>query len=70
MTKASWEGKGLFSLWFHITVLHQKESGQELKQMRNLEPEADAEATEGSSLLACFPWLVFQLVFYSCEETP
>jgi hypothetical protein len=44
MTKAIWGGKGLFSLCFHITVHHQRKSGQELKQGRNLEAGADTEA--------------------------
>jgi len=35
--KASWGGKGLFSLHFHIAVHHQRKSGQELKQVRKQE---------------------------------
>ena len=50
-------GKGLFGLYFLITVYHQKKSGQELKEGRTLEAGADAEATEECCLLACFPWL-------------
>jgi hypothetical protein len=38
--------KGLIS-HFHITVHHQRKSGQELKQARNPETGADAEAMEG-----------------------
>lgn len=30
MTKAIWEGKGLFDLLFQITVHHERKSGQEL----------------------------------------
>jgi diadenosine tetraphosphate (Ap4A) HIT family hydrolase len=41
--KASWGGKSLFGLHFHIIVHHEWKSGQELKQGRNLEAEADAE---------------------------
>ena len=37
----------MFGLHFHITVRLQRKSGQELKQDRNLEAGADAEATEG-----------------------
>jgi hypothetical protein len=37
-------GKGLFSLRFHIAVQHQRKSGLELTQGRNLEAGADAEA--------------------------
>ena len=53
--EASWGGKGLFSLCFHIAVHHQRKSGQELTQGRNLEAGADAEAMEGYYLLDCFP---------------
>ena len=35
--------RGLFGLHFHITVHHQRKSGQELKQGRNLEAGADVE---------------------------
>jgi hypothetical protein len=31
---ASWGGKGLFSLQFHVAVHHQKKSGLEIKQVR------------------------------------
>jgi hypothetical protein len=44
--EASWRGKGLFSLHFHIAVHHQRKSGQELTQARNLESGADAETVE------------------------
>jgi len=44
----------LFDLHFHITVHHQRRSGQELKQDRNLEAEAEAEAMiTGLLLMAC-----------------
>ena len=52
-TKATWGGKGLFGLHTHIIVHHQRKLGQELKQSRNLEAGADAEAMEGYCLLAC-----------------
>jgi hypothetical protein len=55
--EASCGGKGLFSLHFHIAVHHQRKSGQELTQGRNLEAGADAEAMEECCLLDCFPWL-------------
>jgi hypothetical protein len=55
--EASWGGKKLFSLHFHIAVHHQRKSGPELTQLRNLEAEADAEAMEGCCLLARFLWL-------------
>jgi hypothetical protein len=59
---ASWEGKNLFVLYFHIVVSHQKKSGQKLMQDRNLEAGTDADATEGCCILACPSWLA-QLAF-------
>jgi hypothetical protein len=56
MTKERIE-EDLFTLYFHIVVHHQRKSGQELTQGRNLEAGVDAEAMEGCYLLACFPWL-------------
>jgi hypothetical protein len=35
--EASWGGKGLFSLHFHIAVHHQTKSGLEIKQVRKQE---------------------------------
>jgi hypothetical protein len=35
--EASWGGKGLFSLHFHIAVYHQRKSGLELRQARKQE---------------------------------
>jgi hypothetical protein len=35
--EASWGGKGLFSLHFHIAVHHLRKSGLELKQVRKQE---------------------------------
>jgi hypothetical protein len=56
--EASWGGKDLFSLYLHIAVHHQRKSGQELTQGRNLEAEADSEAMEECLLplpcSACF----------------
>ena len=49
--KAGWGGQGLFRFHFHITVHHERKSGQELKQGRTLEAGADAEAMEGCCLL-------------------
>jgi len=49
MTKANWGGKGVFISNFHITVHHQRKSGQEFKQGRNLEAGADAEAMRGAT---------------------
>ena len=47
--KASREGKGLLDLCFYTTVPHQRKSGQELKQGRNLEAGADEEVMEGAA---------------------
>jgi hypothetical protein len=41
--------KGSFSLHFHIAVYHQRKSGQELTQGRNLEAGVDAEAMKGDA---------------------
>jgi hypothetical protein len=57
--EASWGGKGLFSL--HVTLLFitkEVRTGTQAGQ----EAGADAEAMEGCSSLACFPWLA-QLAF-------
>jgi hypothetical protein len=35
--EASWGGKGLFSLHFHIAIHYQRRSGLELKQVRKQE---------------------------------
>ena len=48
---------GFCGLHFHSAVSHQRKSRQELKQGRNLEAEAHAEAMKGCCLLACFLWL-------------
>jgi hypothetical protein len=61
--EASWGGKGLISLHFHIAIQTQRKSGQELTQGRNLETGADTEAMEEFFLLDCFPWLT-QLAFF------
>lgn len=58
MTTATWERKDLFGLHLHITVHKRKKSGQEVKQSRNPEAGARAEAMEGCCLLVCSPWLV------------
>ena len=51
--KASWRGKDLSGLPFHITLHPQKKSEQELKQGGNLEAGADAEAVVRGCLLVC-----------------
>jgi hypothetical protein len=52
--KTSWECRGLFDLHFHITVHHQRKSGQELKPRRNLETRTNVGAMENAAY-----WLVF-----------
>ena len=47
-----------FGLHYDITVHELKKSGQYLKQGRNMEWAADAEAMEGGSLQGCSSWLV------------
>jgi hypothetical protein len=49
--------KGLFGLHFHVAVHYWRTSGQELKQGRSMEAEADAESTEGCCSMVCFLWL-------------
>lgn len=51
MTKATWEGKGLFVFYFQITV-HTEGS-----QDRSLEAGADGKAMKGCCLLARSLWL-------------
>jgi hypothetical protein len=46
-----------FGSHFHIAVHHQRKSGQEFKQGRNLEAGADAEAMKGCCFLTCSIWL-------------
>jgi hypothetical protein len=54
--KASWGGKGLFGLHFHITAHHWMKSGQELKQGRNLEAGVDQGVLlTGLLSMACQP---------------
>lgn len=53
--KASWEGEGLFDLYFHIAVHHQKKSWQELKQDKNLE--------SGRMFLICFLFMASAVCF-------
>ena len=67
MTKATWGRKGLFALYFHITGHPLRESGQELKQGRNLKPGADAEAMEGHCLLPASPCFL-SLLSYRTQD--
>lgn len=47
--KAIWGRKGLFHSNFHIPVYHQRHWGQELKQNKNMESGAEAEAMESAA---------------------
>ena len=57
--EASWGGKGLFSLHFHIAVHHQRRDFCSIRigTHTGQEAGADAEAMKECYLLACFPWL-------------
>lgn len=57
MTKSNMGGKGLFALPFHITVHHRRESGQELRQGKNLEAGVDTEAMKGCCFIVHFSGL-------------
>jgi hypothetical protein len=65
--KASCGEKDLFGLYFQITIHHQRKSGQELKQDRNLEAEADAEAMEGAAYWLT-PHDLFSLLSYRTQD--
>jgi hypothetical protein len=66
----SWGGKGLFNLYFHNAVHHQRKSGQELKQGRNLEAGADSEAMEACYSLACSLWLAQPALYRTQDHYP
>ncbi|EDL21040.1 mCG140729 [Mus musculus] len=70
MTKETWGGKGLFGLHFHITVHHQRKSEQELKQGRDLETGADAEAMEQCRFLTCSCGLIACFLIESRSTRP
>lgn len=61
-----WGDRVHLALYFKITVHHQRESGQELRQGRKL--EADAEATEGSCLLLLAHTALFNLLSYRIQD--
>ena len=65
--EASWGGKGLFSLHFHIAGHYQRKSGLELRQGRNLEAGADAEALEGAAYWLASPGLL-SLLSYRTQD--
>lgn len=49
--------KVLFHLLIHITVYHQNQGAQELKQGRNLQTGTDVEAVDRCCIQACLPLL-------------
>lgn len=55
MTIKQWGGKVSFGLYLYITVHHQKKSGKEMKQGRDLELGDFAGAIEGCCLLTWHP---------------
>jgi hypothetical protein len=57
--EGSWGRKDFFSLHFHIAVHHQRKSGQELMQGRNLKAAANnAEAMEHDAYWLASPGLL------------
>jgi hypothetical protein len=54
------EREGLFGLYVHIIVHYLRKLEQQLKQSRNLEAGADAEATKGDCLLACSSYFLIE----------
>ena len=65
--KASWREKDFFGLHLYIAVYRWRKSGQELKQDRDLEAGADAEAMERAAY-----WLashgLFSLLSYRTQK--
>lgn len=68
ITKATGKGKGLFYLRFHFAVRLQRKSRRELKQGRNLEARAGAEAMEKCGLLTCSLHDLLSLLSYRIQE--
>jgi hypothetical protein len=64
-SKLVWKG-----LPFHIAVHHQRKSGQELTQGRNLEAGADAEAMEGAAYLFALHGLLSLLSYRTKATSP
>lgn len=59
----NFEGKGLFCLYFHVTVHHRGKSEQELKQGKNLEAGTKAQAM-GKHYLLFAPYGLINLLFF------
>lgn len=60
MTKAAWEGKGLFSLCFCIILHHWRKSGQEVKQGRNWCKSHGEVRPAGLFLMACSAFFLIE----------
>jgi hypothetical protein len=68
--KASWRGKGLFSLHFLVAIHHQRKTGQEFTEGSNLEAGADAEAMEGAAYWLASPGLLNLLSYRTQDYQP
>jgi hypothetical protein len=56
--------------YFHIAVHHQRKSGLELSQARNLEAGADAEAMEGAAYWLASPASLSLLSYRTQDYQP
>ena len=65
--KVNQGAKGYYGLYFHISVHYGRKLRQELKQGRNLEAGADAEAMEGAAYWLPSPGL-FSLLSYRTQD--
>jgi hypothetical protein len=70
--EASWRGKGLFSLHFHVAVHHQRKSGLELKQVKKQElmQKPWRDGTYGLLALACSTCFLIEPKTTSPEMAP
>lgn len=68
-TQASWGGKSLSGLHFHIVAHRQRKPGQRLKCDRSQEAGADEETVEGHCYwLAQYPVAFLSLLSYSVQD--
>ena len=68
--KATWEGRGIFSWYFHVTAHHWRNSEQGFKQGRNLLVVTEAEAMEEQWLLACLSLIACSFCFHIAPKLP
>jgi hypothetical protein len=68
MTKKQLGRKGFILLTLSHCCSSPRNSGLELKQVRKAGD--DAEAMEGCSLLACFPWLAQLVLLHNQDYQP